>query len=287
MKKITFLVFLFATIINAQVANQPNDLVVCDDDNDGVFCFDLTIQNTQVLGSQNPVDYTISYHATQFDADSDSNPLPITYCNTNPVETIFVRLEDNASGGVMFDTTSFSLIVNPLPVVTLPEDTIRCVDTNGLLINPFDIGTDLGPGISYSWSTPTGMSSGPTVTVTVPGTYSVTVTDNNSSTSCGYSDSITITAELQPCPLSVEEVNAINVAVYPNPVKEKLKLQAEANLQIEGVEVYSLSGKKVLQQQVLISESITVDVNTLSSGFYILKIQTKEKGILTKRFIIE
>lgn len=120
MKKILRLVFIvFTSTLSAQVANQPNDLVVCEDNFDGVECFMLSAQNAQVLGSQSPVDFSISYHATQADADNATNLLsPSSYCNTSNPQTIYVRLADNSNG--MFDTTSFQLVVGENPAVPSP-----------------------------------------------------------------------------------------------------------------------------------------------------------------------
>lgn len=129
MKKITlFLALFFTTLISAQVANQPSDSVVCDDNNftpgssidpndinDGLMCFDLSQKNAEVLGSQNPADFIITYHLLQTDADAGMNALSITFCNTSNPQTIYVRLESIATGA--FDTTSFMLTVTPSPVV--------------------------------------------------------------------------------------------------------------------------------------------------------------------------
>ncbi|MBC8753740.1 T9SS type A sorting domain-containing protein [Kordia sp. YSTF-M3] len=290
MKKLLLFVLILSTkIISAQVANQPGNLELCDDNNDGVECFDFTFLIPQILGSQNPSDYTVTFHATQFDADSDFNPLPIPYCSSSTAETIFVRLEDNASGGAMFDTTSFDILLNPLPVVTLPEDSIRCVDATGMLLNPFDIGTDFGPGYSYFWTLPGGSNaSSPFVTVNIPGNYTVTVTDQNNSSNCSYSDSVTFTEEPLPCALSVEEVTTSTIVMYPNPVQNELILKMEANTQVERLEMYSVNGKLIHQQNVISgNDEVSIDVRNFTAGFYILKIQTKEKGTLTKRFIIE
>lgn len=132
MKKITlFLLLFFTTLISAQVANQPSDFELCDDNsytsggnfdpndaNDGLECFDLSQKDAEVLGSQNSVEFNITYHATQADADADMNPLPTTYCNVSNAEIIFVRLESIATGA--FDTTSFTLFVTPSPVLPDP-----------------------------------------------------------------------------------------------------------------------------------------------------------------------
>ncbi|WP_405569181.1 T9SS type A sorting domain-containing protein [Winogradskyella sp. Asnod2-B02-A] len=118
-KKLLYL-FLFLTIsINsfAQVANQPNDLEVCDDDNDGFALFDLTYADAQVLGSQSAIDFTITYHETQSDATYGTNAINGSYMNIiSGFQILYVRLEVNATGN--YALTELALVVNPTPIVT-------------------------------------------------------------------------------------------------------------------------------------------------------------------------
>ena len=100
-------------------ANSVQDQVLCDNDDDGddtngQIEIDLLQFNTFVLDGQDATLYTISYHANQVDANSNSNPLPQFYTNTLPNEEIFVRVENSANTNC-FDTTSFNFTVNNLP----------------------------------------------------------------------------------------------------------------------------------------------------------------------------
>ncbi len=47
--------------IDIPVANQPNDVIICDDDNDGIWSFNFHLQNPDVLGSLK-IRYRISVH---------------------------------------------------------------------------------------------------------------------------------------------------------------------------------------------------------------------------------
>ncbi|WP_179008391.1 T9SS type A sorting domain-containing protein [Winogradskyella forsetii] len=130
-----FLLFLtFSITAFSQVANQPNDYEVCDDDNDGYSQFDLTTLSAQVLDSQNPADYALTYHVTQNDADVGVNPIinAGNYSNVTNPQLIYIRLVDPITGN--FDTTWFSLIVNPLPSIIAPTAIMVCDDgaPNGL-----------------------------------------------------------------------------------------------------------------------------------------------------------
>ena len=123
-----FLFLIISVTTFAQVANQPSDLVVCDDDNDGYALFDLTYTDAQVLGSQSPVDYTVTYHETQSDASNGFNPINGSYMNiTSGFQTLFVRLEANATGN--YALTELALVVNPTPIVT-PSTSLELCDDN-------------------------------------------------------------------------------------------------------------------------------------------------------------
>jgi hypothetical protein len=274
------------TVEAAPTATVPSTYEECaaNESNQNSAVFNLTSLDGQIIGGGIGVE--VLYYETAADAMATTNAISSTfsYINTSNPQTLYARAR-NTITSCYSDVVTATLLVNPLPVITLPEDTIRCVDATGMLLTPFDIGTDLGTGISYQWST--GMTT-PTITVTEAGTYSVIVTDNNTSTACSYSDSITITAEMQPCPLSVEEVNASTIVIYPNPVKSELIVNVEANMQVETLEMYAVHGKRIHQQNVISgTNEIMIDVQNFPVGFYILKIKTKEKGTFTKRFIIK
>ncbi len=75
---------------------------------------------------------------------------------------------------------------------------------------------------------------------------------------------------------SVEDSEADAVALYPNPVKDRLMVKAE-NLQ--SVEIYNLVG-----QQVLVSTSDVVDMGVLNQGIYFVRINADGKTV-TKRVV--
>ena len=51
-------------------AFTADDIITCDDSSDdGIENFDLALQNSAILGSQDPADFTITYHESQSDAN--------------------------------------------------------------------------------------------------------------------------------------------------------------------------------------------------------------------------
>ncbi|MGJ8549131.1 T9SS type A sorting domain-containing protein [Winogradskyella wichelsiae] len=127
-KLLNLFLFLIISITSfAQVANQPNDYVVCDDDNDGFALFDLTYVDVQVLGSQSAEDYTITYHETQSDATNGTNAINGSYINIiSGFQILYVRLEVNATGN--YALTELALVVNPTPIVTASTSLELCDD---------------------------------------------------------------------------------------------------------------------------------------------------------------
>ena len=147
------------------IANQPSDLMTCDDDFNGIFQFDLTQQNPVILGNQNASQYTITYHNSEVDAIEGISNIDTNYLAFDG-EIIFARIENNNSG--CFATTQFMTLINPLPVIDL-EDQVICLDNLPLLVSAnTNIVTD-----TYLWST--GETS-PEIEITETGTYWVTIT---------------------------------------------------------------------------------------------------------------
>ena len=108
------------SVYSAAFANAVNDLEVCDDltdgdDMNGQSTTDLSVISDIVLGVQNPADYSVSFHLTQNDADTNTGALPLSYYNSTPdFQTIYVRIENNLQPDC-YDTTSFNIIINRIP----------------------------------------------------------------------------------------------------------------------------------------------------------------------------
>jgi uncharacterized protein YhhL (DUF1145 family) len=82
----------------------------------------------------------------------------------------------------------------------------------------------------------------------------------------------------------LENVTVENfVQIFPNPVRNELRIATAENLIIKGLEIVDLSGKTYYQ----INKSTNqVDVSALPQGVYFVRIET-DKGIVAKRFVKE
>ena len=107
-------------------AFQPNDMEICDDDNDGLAVFDLTQNDSIILNGQPNV--TVTYHITQADAMQGVSPIPNpqTYSNIVPFhQTIYARAQGTGMGN--YEVVSFNLIVNDSPdLPTSVSNIVQC-----------------------------------------------------------------------------------------------------------------------------------------------------------------
>lgn len=171
-------------------ATLPNSdpFKVCDTDptNDGMFEFDLTQVNTQVLNGQNPAQFLITYHESLADAEEGLNPIsnPTTYVNTIPdAQTIYVRVVNSITISPCDAITTIDIIVERLPMPIISSQTgsnTICVD----FYAPNAVSSDVvletnitGAGYTYQWFLgSTQVSTDPTYHVQAEGVYTVIVT---------------------------------------------------------------------------------------------------------------
>src|SRR5690606_8668065 len=73
----------FDLVISGPTPNAVSEnIVVCDDDsNDGVEAFDLEAHNSIVLDGQDDTQFTVSYYASEADANAGDNPLASPHTN--------------------------------------------------------------------------------------------------------------------------------------------------------------------------------------------------------------
>jgi gliding motility-associated-like protein len=142
------------------VSVHPNPIVLpisnfelCDDatdgdDTNGSVNFDLTLKNTEILGTQTGI--TVTYHTDPNEATLGQNAIT-NIITTNRI--IHVRLTNNVTG--CFSTTSFNLVVKPLPIIDSSAELKQC-DTDSDAITDFNltqaaivISTDITNTYSY------------------------------------------------------------------------------------------------------------------------------------------
>ena len=131
-------------------------------------------------------------------------------------------------------------------------------------------------GASYSWNfaggtpaTATGTSA--STTWNTAGTYTVTLTATRGNQTATATKNVTITNGV-----GIEEINAGDVAIYPNPTTGILNIEAEGLL---CTELMDITGRNILT-----TTDNTIDLSNLSTGVYMIRVQT-EQGTTVRRVV--
>ena len=144
-----------------------SDLEECDDDDDGRAEFDLTQAVPEILNGRNQTDYTITFYASQTDAENQTNALASPYTNqTAGGETIYYTISDNITGCT--NIGSFNLVVHPKPEIDMDDEYIVCQNDSTYVEAPAGF-------VAYNWSTGETTQG---IYVYHGGDYTVTVTDS-------------------------------------------------------------------------------------------------------------
>ena len=114
------------TVLSAPETFTPDNIVICDDDQDGLSVVDLTVIESQLMTSTSG--HTISYHNTQQYAMVNQNAIPNPAAYNTETKTIYARSENNFTG--CYSVTSFEVIVNTLPIMPVIDDYYDCESDN-------------------------------------------------------------------------------------------------------------------------------------------------------------
>lgn len=115
---------------------EPTDIVVCDDgEADGVTEINLFPTINEVTSITPGL--STSFHTNMADAESGLNPIQFPYTNTNPTETLFIRIIESSTGCLNTTTVNINVLENPM---LNPEiQWISACEINGDGIEIFDL----------------------------------------------------------------------------------------------------------------------------------------------------
>ncbi|MFH1005402.1 MAG: T9SS type A sorting domain-containing protein [Bacteroidota bacterium] len=71
------------------------------------------------------------------------------------------------------------------------------------------------------------------------------------------------------------------IKVYPNPASEKIIITAN-NDNINAIEIYNEKGENVFQSANQQTDQFTINLRSLPTGIYLLKIKTEKKQFIQK-----
>ncbi|WP_139959643.1 choice-of-anchor L domain-containing protein [Flavicella sediminum] len=115
-------------VLPAPTVATPTSIIICDDDQDGVFNFDLTTKINEITATT--TDLTIDFYTNFSDANSNTNPIANPTNYSLSTQTLFSRVTNNTTN--CYQVVSFDAIVNTLPVFTPISNYTDCeVNSDG------------------------------------------------------------------------------------------------------------------------------------------------------------
>ena len=133
-------------VTDLPIAVQPEPYRICDDlesssDTDSIInTFLLNTRDTEVLGTLDTNQYSISYHTTQSGAEindvSTVIPKDSNHSVTNS-QTLFIRVENKDNSACYDADKTLDLFVNPLPILKTNPELEQCIsaDDNNPTVN--------------------------------------------------------------------------------------------------------------------------------------------------------
>lgn len=114
-------------VIPAPTVTQPNDIIICDDDQDGFSIINLENKIPEIVSDTTGL--VIDFFDDYNNANSNTSPISAidrTNYNTD-TKTIYVRIQSTASSGC-YTLIAFETIVNTLPIIPVINPYQVCVD---------------------------------------------------------------------------------------------------------------------------------------------------------------
>ena len=90
-------------------------------------------------------------------------------------------------------------------------------------------------------------------------------------------------AKFDPLPLSINQNNENQFAIYPNPTNGVLNIVYQND--IEQIEVYSIDGKKIKLSVQYNFQQAQLDASALANGIYILVLTDKDNKVQKQKFV--
>ncbi len=194
--------------------------------------------------------------------------------NTSTAGGYFVTVID--TNGCTNSSNVINVVVNPLPVVSLGNDTTLCI--------PQSITLDAGTGLlNYQWQDGSGSQTFLANSAIADSiVFSVTVIDFNS---CSNSDSVQIVFDFCSVTGIIDEND---FTVYPNPATSQLTVSIPKGNSFDRIsfEILDLAGRRVVSTQ-LIGIEEQIDLSLLAKGVYQFKFTVKNDELKSGKFVIE
>ncbi len=88
--------------------------------------------------------------------------------------------------------------------------------------------------------------------------------------------------------LSTNELDQADLTIFPNPViNNEIVIRVPTTITVDNINIYNILGNKVLSKHNVSDKNKIILKPNLSEGIYIIKLNTSEKGLISKKIIIE
>ena len=294
-------------VVYSSIAATPADLSLCDDNGDSIEIFDLTQNDSVVTGSQNPTDLTITYHESQADLNNGiAISTPTAYSNTTNPQTIYVLVNNAATGCSGEDT--FDIEVDDCAMDDdgdgVPNDqedlnnnnNLDDDDTDGDMI-PNYLDNDDDGDLVLTQDEIEGIGAGRFAFIdtdldTIENYLdddddgdSVLTKDEDYNENGDPLDDDTNANSIpdfldEDVALGVTDYEQNQVSLYPNPSFDKVFI--ESNRAFAKAELFNLQGQKVYTLKATPQLKSLIDITTLPSGIYFLRLDGQILGRIIK-----
>jgi hypothetical protein len=274
------------TIDVTPIVVEPQNLIVSEENSDGIVTFDLTSQIPAILNGLPLDDFQVSFFENQSDANNNVNEIINTteYTNSSNFQVIYFRVTNMNSD--CFVLSNFVLEVVNVPVILNFQDFIIYEnDSDGIAIFdlttqiPFIINDDSNLDdyiVTFFTSYEDAIIN--LNQITNPTIFlSITYLGGRSTSSSIYGSIILSVQDS----LSVLNFDLDKINITPNPVIDNTTIFAKENF--NSIFIFNTLGQLVYEKKVNTNEE-KIDLSKLTSGNYIVKIDA-ESGIKVLKII--
>ncbi len=186
------------------VTNPVSDDASCSEST----VYDLSQKDVEALGGQSAIEYVVSYHESQIDANNGVNSLTLQYETGFGSKTIYVRVTSLMNPKCFDASVSFQLTALETPSVDFPLEAYLCADNGNVTIG------EIQPNANYSYLWDSGETTS-SIVVSQAGNYTLTINNSQGGLNCSVVALINVVESKPP---QIEDI-VINDLQNNNTVK--------------------------------------------------------------------
>lgn len=231
-------------------------------------CYDSTTFFHVVINKSSNVTESIT-NCGPLHIEIGGKPYDFTYSTSKEIQKVG---GPNANAAGCDSNMTLHITIHPIPVVTISGNLSVNPNTDVTLTANSDQSNTV-----FAWN---GNSANNAETYTIPNVTSntdVSLTGTNPSTKCAYTTHVTIL-----CNVGINEAEAANINVYPNPTVNAVTVESANN--ITTLTIYNAMGQQVYNQSNM-GNKATLDLSRFNNGIYTMQM-VMDNGTKGTRTII-